>query len=145
MLLVVAVQNDEPVFTLRSLHTAPVPSTTGMNGAVAGIVASMEEVGIIPQSQFAGSNQSVLTTPIHEPAFRIVIVNVSVVPVHPLADGVTTMVLVVSPVLVGVNELILPVPLAAKPMPVFVFVHVYVVPVTGPLKFIAEMTEPSHV
>jgi len=73
-------------------------------------------------------------------------VNVSGVPVHPLADGVTVMVAVTGtlPVLVAVNAGIFPVPLAARPMEVLLFVQLNVVPVTAPVKFTGLVVAPLH-
>ena len=55
-----------------------------------------------------------------------VIVNVSVLPEHPLTDGVTTIVEVIDALvlLAAVNTRILPVPLAAKPVAELSLVHV---------------------
>lgn len=71
----------------------------------------------------------------------MVIVNCLAVPAQVEADdkdGVTSMVAVVGAVLVFVakNPVILPLPLAPRPIPVLVFVHEKVVPVTAPLKVI---------
>ena len=65
-----------------------------------------------------------------------VTVKVIVGPGQPNAAGVTTIVATTGavPVLVAVNGGILPVPLAAIPILGVVFVHVYVVGTTGPLK-----------
>ncbi len=70
-------------------------------------------------------------------------VQVTVVPVY---DGVTVMVAVegVAPVFSAVNEAILPVPLAARPMEGFVLVHEYIAPATLPLKVMAEVEPPLH-
>jgi hypothetical protein len=75
-----------------------------------------------------------------------VMLKLFVAPVQPLAVGVTTIVAVtgVTPVFVAVKELIFPVPLAARPMVVLLFVHVYTVPVTLPLKFTALVAVPLH-
>ena len=55
-----------------------------------------------------------------------VMVNVLATPVHPFAEGVTVMVAVtgVFPVLTAAKAAIFPVPLAASPMEVVLFVHV---------------------
>ena len=52
-------------------------------------------------------------------------VNVLAVPVQPLADGVTVIVAVMGALvlLVAVNDAILPVPFAARPIEVVLFVH----------------------
>ena len=54
-----------------------------------------------------------------------VIVKVSAVPMHPLTVGVTVMVAVTAdvPLLIAVNEAILPVPLAGSPMEGVLFVQ----------------------
>ena len=59
------------------------------------------------------------------------------VPLHPLAVGVMVIVAVtmVVPVFVAVNDpILLPLPDAARPIDVVLFVQVYVVPLTGPEK-----------
>src|SRR3989442_1410907 len=68
-----------------------------------------------------------------------VIVNVCDVPVHPLATGVTVIVAVtiVVPPFVAVNAAMSPVPLAANPILVVLFVQLNVVPDTVPVKFTA--------
>lgn len=64
----------------------------------------------------------------------IVIVNVTGVPTQPLATGVTVMVAVIGPLvaLVVKNGSISPLPLAARPMPVLLFVQLKTVPATVP-------------
>ena len=47
-------------------------------------------------------------------------------------------------VLVAVNPGTFPVPLAAKPLAVLEFVQAYVVPATGPEKFVGVTTTPLH-
>ena len=71
-------------------------------------------------------------------------VNVCAAPVHPLADGVTVIVAVIgAPVaFVAVNDPILPVPDAARPMAGLEFVQLYAVPVTAPVKFTAAVAAP---
>ena len=49
------------------------------------------------------------------------------------------------PLFVAVNEVISPVPLAAKPMPVFVFVQLYTVPVTAPAKTTVAVELPLQI
>lgn len=63
-----------------------------------------------------------------------VMVNDNGVPTHPLAVGVTVIVPVIGPFVpfVVVNAGMLPFPLAASPIAVLLFVHVKVVPATGP-------------
>ena len=46
------------------------------------------------------------------------------------------------PALIAVNEGIFPEPLAAKPIDGVVFIHVKVVPATGPLNGIAKVVAP---
>ena len=48
----------------------------------------------------------------------------------------------VTPVLTAANEAMLPVPLAAKPMDVVLFVQLYTVPATAPLKATAVVLAP---
>ena len=71
-------------------------------------------------------------------------VNVSGVPGQPFTVGVTVTVAVTGavPVLVAVNVPMLPLPEAARPIDVVVFVHAYVVPVTEPVKFTAVVVAP---
>ena len=77
-----------------------------------------------------------------------VIVNVIGVPVQvtpPLVyDGVTVIVATtgVVPVFTAVNDAMLPVPLAARPIDVVLFVQLNTVPVTAPLKVTAAVAEP---
>lgn len=65
-------------------------------------------------------------------------------PVHPVAEVVIEMVAVTGtvPVLVAVNAGILPVPLAANPMPGLLLAQVNVVPDTGPVIGIAGTAYP---
>lgn len=73
-------------------------------------------------------------------------VNVWGTPVQPSAVGVTVMVAtcVVVPLLVAVKDGILPVPLAARPIVVFVFVQENTVPATGPLKSTGSVAALLH-
>jgi hypothetical protein len=73
-----------------------------------------------------------------------VIVKVIGVPLQPLAEGVTVIVATtgVEPVLVAVNDGILPVPVAGRPMDGWLLVHVKVVPATGQLKVIGAVVAP---
>lgn len=79
-----------------------------------------------------------------------VMVKVTGVPVQvvpPLVKlGVTVIVAVTGavPVLVAVNEAILPVPLAARPIEVVLFVQLYTVPGTKPVKLTAVVAAPLH-
>ena len=74
----------------------------------------------------------------------MVIVNVFGAPVQPFAVGVTVIVAAIGEVvaLVAVNEGILPEPLAARPIDVLLFVHVNVVPLTGPEKLVIDVVAP---
>jgi hypothetical protein len=74
-----------------------------------------------------------------------VIVKVADGPRHPVV-GVTVIVPVIGvlPVLVALNDVIFPVPLAASPMAVLVLVQVYVTPVRELLKLIAPVAVPAH-
>jgi hypothetical protein len=91
-----------------------------------------------------------LVTPFTVGAGLTVIVNVVGVPVHVTAplvyEGVTVIVAVTGDAvaLVAVNEPILPVPFAANPIDVVLFVHVYTVPITDPVKFTAAVDAPLH-
>ena len=69
------------------------------------------------------------------------IVNVSGIPVHPLADGVTVIVATigVTPPFVAVKDGMLPDPLTASPIAALLLVHVKVVPVTGLVKLIGRV------
>ena len=76
----------------------------------------------------------------------MVIVNVFAVPVHPFAVGVTVIVEAIGEVVafVAVKEGILPKPLAARPIAVLLFVHVNVVPLTGPEKLVIDVVAPAQ-
>ena len=71
-------------------------------------------------------------------------VNVDGVPVHPFAVGVTVIVEEISEFVafVALNEGTLPEPFAASPTAVLLFVHVNVVPLTGPDKLVVGATTP---
>ena len=71
-------------------------------------------------------------------------VNVLAGPVQPLKDGVTVMVAVTGAevLLIPVNEEISPVPLAANPIAGLLLVQLYIVPLTVPVKCIAEVALP---
>ena len=79
-----------------------------------------------------------------------VMVNVCAAPVQVrpalVYEGVTVMVAVtgVVPVLVAVNEAMLPLPLAARPMPVLLFVQLYTVLATAPVKLTAVVAAALH-
>lgn len=74
------------------------------------------------------------------------IVNDRVLPTQLFADGVTVIVAIitVSAVLTAVNDPILPVPLAARPMEALLFVHANEVPVTPPVKVTASVGVALH-
>lgn len=65
---------------------------------------------------------------------------------HPFAVGVTVIIAVIgnAVALVAVNEGISPDPLARRPTAVLLFVHVNVVPLTGPDKFVIGETIPAQ-
>ena len=73
-------------------------------------------------------------------------VNVDGVPVHPFAVGVTVIVEEIAEVVAfeALNEGILPEPLTASPIAVLLFVHVNVVPPTGPDKLVIGATTPAQ-
>ena len=78
-----------------------------------------------------------------------VIVNVMGVPVQtaPVVGEVTGVTVIVAAIgalvaLVVINEAISPEPLAAKPMPVLLFVQLKMVPGTDPVKLISAVAEP---
>ena len=75
-----------------------------------------------------------------------VILNVVDEPVQLFALGVTMIVAtcVVVPLLVAVNEAMVPVPLAARPMLVLLLVQLYVLPATAPLNDTAVVAAPLH-
>jgi hypothetical protein len=75
-----------------------------------------------------------------------VIVNVSATPAQLFADGVTMIVAVAltDPVLTAVNTPMFPVPDPDRPIPVFEFVQLYVVPLTAPEKATAAVVAPLH-
>ena len=68
------------------------------------------------------------------------------VPLHPFAAGVIVIVAVIGDVvaLVVVNEGILFEPLAARPIAVLLLVHVNVVPLTGPDRFVTGARTPAQ-
>ena len=74
------------------------------------------------------------------------IVKLLLAPLQPLATGVTVIVDTtgVVPVFIPAKLLILPVPLADKPIDVVLFVQLYTVPETVPLKFTADIVAPLH-
>lgn len=68
-------------------------------------------------------------------------------PAHPLAVGVTEIVAVTGavPALTAVNAgIVLPEPLPASPIEGVLFVQLYVVPATVPVKFTAVVAAPAH-
>jgi hypothetical protein len=73
-------------------------------------------------------------------------VKLLLVPVQPLAEGVTVIVAVIGAlvVLVAVNDAILPVPEAASPIAVLLLVQLKVVPATAPVKLTAAVADPLH-
>ena len=68
------------------------------------------------------------------------------VPTQPLIDGVTVMEaeMGAAPALTAVKLGTFPLPLAAKPIAVLVFVHVKVAPAGVPTKLVAETRAPEH-
>ena len=68
------------------------------------------------------------------------------VPVHPFVVGVTVIVLVIGEdvALVAVNDGILFETLAARPIAVLLLVHVNVVPLTGPDRFVTGARTPAQ-
>ena len=75
-----------------------------------------------------------------------VMVNVSGMPGQPAADGVTVIVAVTGAllVLIAVNEGIFPLPEAAKPIVVLLFVQLKVVPLIAPEKVTRFVDAPLH-
>lgn len=75
-----------------------------------------------------------------------VMVKDSGVPIQPAADGVTVMVAVTGLLLllIAVKPVIFPVPLAARPIDVLLFVQVKEVPLTAPVKLMALVIAPLH-
>ena len=63
-----------------------------------------------------------------------------------MVTGVTVIVAVTGavPVLIALNEAILPLPLAARPMDGVLFVQLNVVPATGPVKLTGAVGAPLH-
>jgi hypothetical protein len=76
----------------------------------------------------------------------IVIIKFWATPGHPFATGVTVIVAATGALVkfIAVNEGIFPLPLAAKPMLVLLFVHVKPVPLTDPVKFTAFVATALH-
>jgi hypothetical protein len=64
------------------------------------------------------------------------------VPAQPFTQGVTIIVAEPEPAAVKLGTL--PMPFAAKPIAILEFVHVNVVPVGVPAKFVAETVAPEH-
>jgi hypothetical protein len=75
-----------------------------------------------------------------------VILKFDAVPLQPLADGVTVIVPVIAadPLLVAINAAILPVPVEASPIPVLLFIQVYVAPATELPKVSVDVSVPLH-
>lgn len=75
-----------------------------------------------------------------------VMVNVLTAPGQPPADGVTVMMALtaVVPLLMAVNGLMFPFPLAGKPIDVLLFVQLKVVPATVPVNVIRLLRSPLH-
>jgi len=73
-------------------------------------------------------------------------VNVWAAPGQPAADGVTVIVAVTGavPVLIAANAGIFPLPDAAKPIDVLLFVQLKVVPLTAPEKATRFVEAPLH-
>jgi len=73
-------------------------------------------------------------------------VNVCAAPGQPAADGVTVIVAVTGavPVLIAANAGIFPLPDAAKPIDVLLFVQLKVVPLTAPEKATRFVEAPLH-
>ena len=67
-------------------------------------------------------------------------------PIQPLAVGVIVIVALMDDAvaLVAVNDGTLPDPLAERPIAVLLFVHVNVVPATGPVKVVAGTLAPAQ-
>ena len=76
-----------------------------------------------------------------------VMVNVCAAPGQPAADGVTVIVAVTGaePVLIAANAGIFPLPDAAKPIDVLLFVQLKVLPPTAPEKVIRLVVAPLHI
>ena len=74
------------------------------------------------------------------------IVNTIGVPLHPFVVGVTVIVPLIGDAvaLVAMNEGMLPVPVAARPIAVLLFVQVNVVALTGPVKFVTGASTPAQ-
>ena len=88
-----------------------------------------------------------LATALTEAVGFTVIVNIIVCPKHPSpTDGETLIVAVIGdrPVLIAVNDGILPLPLAAIPTEGLLLVHVYSTALTGLPKIIALFEDPLH-
>ena len=75
-----------------------------------------------------------------------VIVKLCAAPGQPFALGVTVIVAATGAlvILIAANEEILPLPFLAKPIEGLLFVQVKVVPLTGPVKFIAVVADALH-
>lgn len=135
--VMMAVTGDNPVFTAIKLGMLPVPvAANPMDGAllvhwklnapvgpVVGLVKLITAVGDPLHTNWPATGFTIGV------GFTV-IVNVIGVPTQPAALGVTVIVAVIGPLvaLVVTNGMISPVPLAANPMPVLLFVQVTVEP-----------------
>jgi len=147
--VMVAITGVVPVFVAVNEFMLPFPlAANPMDGVL--LVQSNEVPATVSTNVMA-----VVEAPLHNVCGEMsltvgvgftVIVNVSDVPVHTLAEGVTVMVAVtgVLPVLVAAKEAILPFPVAANPMDGLLLVQSNEVPATVSRKVMAVEEAPLH-
>lgn len=121
----------------------PVPARLLIHEKVLPLIDPMKFTGVVLaplQMLCAGTDATV-------GAGLTVNVNVAGIPAHPLADGVTTMLLYIGikVVLAAVNELIVVVPDAPKPIAVLLFVHANVATPTLLVNVSAVVAVPTHI
>jgi len=145
----VAVTIEEPLFMALKEGMSPLPAVPrpieGMSFVQLKDVPATVPTNITPVVCAPLHNVWSVTVATVGVGFTVM-VNVSGVPVQPLADGVAVMlaVCIVAPVLVAVNAGMSPFPFAASPMEGLSFVQTKDVALTPPAKFTAVATEPLH-
>jgi hypothetical protein len=147
--VIVAVTAVTPALTAVKLAMLPLP-----DAARPILVVLFVQLNVVPGVRLVKFT-AVVAAPAHSDWFATaattgvgftVIVNVTGVPGQPLAVGVTVIVAVIgnAVLFVAVKLEILPVPLAARPILVLLFVQLYVVPATAPVKVTAVVVAPLH-
>lgn len=145
---------DEPAFTAVNDGILPLPEDAD---SPIEVLLLVHEYVVVPPVRLVVKVTAVLAEPLHStwsagsvtwPLGFTVMVKACGVPAQPSNEGVTVIVAVTGavPLLVAVNEEMLPVPLAPRPMLVLLLLHAYVVvpPVRLVLKLTAVVAEPLH-